>query len=111
MSKKPGKTITRAELCRWRRRLAESLRLNGIPVRCHKAGCQGHSPLAPEVRDRLRDGLEKHREDPLAHARKMVNSSLGGYRFRIGDYRVVFDIDGDSLVILRVGHRRDIYRG
>jgi mRNA interferase RelE/StbE len=35
---------------------------------------------------------------------------LGAYRFRIGDYRVVFDLEGDEIVILRVGHRRDIYR-
>jgi mRNA interferase RelE/StbE len=28
---------------------------------------------------------------------------------RIGDYRVIFDIDGENIVILRIGHRRDIY--
>ncbi len=67
--------------------------------------------LTPEVRERLRAALEKYREEPLARARKMVNSSLGGYRFRIGEYRVVFDLEGDHLVLLRVGHRRDIYRG
>ena len=32
------------------------------------------------------------------------------YRFRIGDYRVICDIEGDEIVILRIGHRRDIYR-
>jgi len=30
---------------------------------------------------------------------------------RIGDYRVIFDVEGDELVVLRVGHRREIYRG
>jgi len=35
---------------------------------------------------------------------------LGQYRFRIGDYRVVFDIEGDTLFVLDVGHRKDIYR-
>lgn len=31
------------------------------------------------------------------------------YRFRIGDYRVVFDVKGDTLIILTLGNRRDIY--
>ena len=30
------------------------------------------------------------------------------YRFRIGDYRVVFDIDDNNVVILRIGHRKSI---
>lgn len=29
---------------------------------------------------------------------------------RIGDYRVVFDLEGDQIVVLRMGHRREIYR-
>jgi len=29
----------------------------------------------------------------------------------MGDYRVVFDLDGQKIVVLRVGHRREIYRG
>lgn len=39
-----------------------------------------------------------------------MQSVLGSYRFRIGDYRVVFDLEGDQIVILRVGHRREIYK-
>ena len=31
-------------------------------------------------------------------------------KFRIGDYRVIFSIVGDSVIILRIGHRREIYR-
>ncbi len=35
---------------------------------------------------------------------------MGTYRFRVGNYRVIFDLDDEQIVILRVGHRRDIYR-
>lgn len=31
-------------------------------------------------------------------------------RMRDGDYRVIFDETGDTLTILAVGHRREIYR-
>jgi len=54
--------------------------------------------------------LLRYREDPFRYARKLIDPQLGSYRFRIGDYRVVFDIEGDEIVVLRVGHRKDICR-
>jgi len=62
------------------------------------------------TRDRIRKGLEKYAESPLTYARKMVDSAVGTYRFRIGQYRIIFDLDGDKIVILRAGHRRELYR-
>ncbi|MBF0317063.1 MAG: type II toxin-antitoxin system RelE/ParE family toxin [Nitrospirae bacterium] len=35
---------------------------------------------------------------------------MGNYRLRVDNYRVIFDIEGWDIVILRVGHRQDIYR-
>jgi mRNA interferase RelE/StbE len=34
------------------------------------------------------------------------------YRIRIGDYRVVYDVLEDVIVVLvlRIGHRKDVYR-
>lgn len=66
--------------------------------------------LDPEVRRRIRTTMERYREEPLRYARPMVNSELGDYRFRIGGYRVIFDLMDDEIVVLRVGHRREIYR-
>jgi mRNA interferase RelE/StbE len=31
------------------------------------------------------------------------------YRLRMGDYRVLFDVEGDEIIIGRVKHRRDAY--
>jgi mRNA interferase RelE/StbE len=31
-------------------------------------------------------------------------------KYRVGDYRVVFAIVEREVVVLRVGHRRDVYR-
>jgi mRNA interferase RelE/StbE len=52
----------------------------------------------------------RYAEDPLRHAIKLTASEIGEYRFRVGDYRIVFDLEHDSLLILAVGHRKDIYR-
>ena len=34
----------------------------------------------------------------------------GVYKFRIGDYRVIYMIENESISIQAVGHRRDIYK-
>ncbi|MFA5027614.1 MAG: type II toxin-antitoxin system RelE/ParE family toxin [Candidatus Methylomirabilota bacterium] len=66
--------------------------------------------LDPKTKARIGTQLERFEEDPLRHAEPLAHSSLGSFRFRIGDYRVVFDLEGEEIVILRVGHRREIYR-
>jgi len=68
------------------------------------------SKLQKDVKERIRKSLEKYAGNPFSYARKMVDPSLGAYRFRVGDYRIIFDIEDNELVILRVGHRDEIYR-
>lgn len=48
--------------------------------------------------------------DPLAPARQLIHSSIGGYRFRIGHYRVVFDINNNKIEVVSVKHRKDVYK-
>ena len=51
--------------------------------------------------------------NPLLYAKKLTNFPGGHYRFRVGDYRVIFDLDEKGnviiLVILAVRHRREVY--
>ena len=51
---------------------------------------------------------------PLSFAKKLSNSDLGTYRFRVGDYRILFDIEEITgkvyvLMVLRVKHRKEAY--
>jgi len=46
----------------------------------------------------------------LSSAIKLTNPKIGTYRFKIGDYRVVFDLDDKTIVVLRIGHRKSIYK-
>ncbi len=50
--------------------------------------------------------------DPLQFSKKLINSALWTVRFRIGDYRVICDIDakGFLIIILVVGQRENIYQ-
>ena len=51
--------------------------------------------------------------DPLYFAKALHNTDVGQYRFRVGDYRVVFDVDRKGVVhilmILSIKHRRHVY--
>ncbi len=68
--------------------------------------------LAPLLRGRLRTKITFHveQENPLAFASPLKEPADAQYRFRVGNYRVLFDVEGDTIVILRVQHRREVYR-
>ena len=66
--------------------------------------------LEENVKKRIGKALERYREEPLKYASRLIDSKLGMYRFRIGDYRVICDIEDEEIIVLRVGHRKDIYR-
>lgn len=48
--------------------------------------------------------------NPLTFADSLINYEIGQYRFRIGDYRVIFDLGDNHLIILTLGHRKEIYK-
>lgn len=48
--------------------------------------------------------------NPLSFAKRLTRFDGGQYRFRIGDYRVTFDIKEQTMVILAIGHRSEIYK-
>ena len=51
-------------------------------------------------------------EDPRQHGKGLSANLSGQWRYRIGDYRLICQINDDELIILAltVGHRRDIYK-
>lgn len=66
--------------------------------------------LEPSIKKRIGESLLRYEQEPLSYAKKLTDCKLGSYRFRIGDYRVIFDLEGDQIVVLRVGHRSRIYK-
>lgn len=59
---------------------------------------------------RLAEKFKVFQERPLFYAKKLTSPVIGQYRWRIGNYRIIFDIKGRDLIILRVGHRKEIYK-
>jgi mRNA interferase RelE/StbE len=47
--------------------------------------------------------------DPIGFGKPLRYSLKGLRRLRVGDYRVVYQIKDDSVIILAIKHRKDIY--
>jgi mRNA interferase RelE/StbE len=64
-------------------------------------------------RSRIADALEKLRNNPRPPGVLKMSGAENLWRIRIGDYRVVYEIHDDRLIVLvlRVAHRKDVYRG
>lgn len=75
-----------------------------------KSAVKDIQKLDTVVKKRLKSKLEAYTKNPLVHAKKLTDFSLGGYRWRMGNYRVTFDMDKETIIVLRVRHRREIYR-
>ena len=64
--------------------------------------------IAGKIKVAIREKLTTHPE----RFGKPLRESLKGYRrLRVGDYRVVFRIQDDSVKIFAIQHRSEIYKG
>ena len=66
--------------------------------------------LPQNIQNRIIKKLESYliSPDPLFYAKRLTGSS--SYRFSIGDYRVIFDREETKILIIKIGHRREVYR-
>ncbi len=61
---------------------------------------------------RIATRIDALASNPFPAGVKKLQGKTDLYRIRIGDYRVLYRVDGKRvlIVILKVGHRRDVYR-
>jgi len=66
--------------------------------------------ITPVDRERILSKLKQYAADPssLKNQVKMLKGA-SALRLRVGDYRAVFQEEKTRLVVLRVGHRREVY--
>lgn len=50
-------------------------------------------------------------ENPRVHGKCLVENKSGQWRYRIGDYRVICEIQDENVIVLvlEIGHRKEIY--
>ena len=79
-------------------------------VEMRPAAERGLRRIDPQVRPRIRGAIALLARDPRPPASRKLRGREG-FRVRVGVYRILYLIDDDVLlvVVVTVGHRRDVY--
>jgi len=70
-------------------------------------GARQWSKLSPDVRRRIDARLTEFVRTGHGDVKRLRGRA--GLRLRVGDWRVIFYEDGETIVVAAVGHRREIY--
>ncbi|MCG9893359.1 MAG: type II toxin-antitoxin system RelE/ParE family toxin [Thermosynechococcaceae cyanobacterium MS004] len=65
--------------------------------------------LSVQDRERIIANIERLQDNLAGDVKKLTNFTPE-YRLRVGDYRVLFEVDRTRIVVYRVKHRRDAYK-
>jgi len=65
--------------------------------------------LPSRMRARVLARIEEMSNDLKGDVKRLTNFTPE-YRLRIGDYRVLFEIEEETIIIYRIRHRREAYR-
>ena len=68
--------------------------------------------LPKDIQRRLQSRIDVLIDHPRPSGIQKLKGSGNTFRLRVGDYRIVYEIYDDILLVLvvQVGHRRDVYR-
>ncbi len=84
--------------------------MSGYRIELRPAAVRALRKLDPQVRHRLQGAIALLAQDPRPPAARAL---LGrpGFRIRVGDYRIVYTVADDVLlvVVVALGHRREVY--
>ena len=86
------------------------LGLSRYRVELRPAALRALRRLDPQVRPRIQGAISLLADDPRPPAARPLRGRPG-LRVRVGDYRILYTVDDDVLlvVVVALGHRRDVY--
>ncbi len=65
--------------------------------------------LQPDVAKRIVEKISRLSQNLEGDVKRLTNFTPE-YRLRVGDYRVLFEVEGNRIIVYRVRHRREVYR-
>ncbi|ANV98857.1 type II toxin-antitoxin system RelE family toxin [Bradyrhizobium icense] len=77
------------------------------PVAFTAASARQWAKLSPDIRRRIDRRLTEFAENGRGDVKRLKGRD--GMRLRVGDWRVIFYEDQETIVVAAVGHRREIY--
>ncbi|MCB5275851.1 hypothetical protein BJG92_03405 [Arthrobacter sp. SO5] len=80
-------------------------------IELRPAAVRALKKVRPEDRERIQGAIALLGQDPRP-PKAIALSGRPGYRVRVGDYRIIYTIQDDVLliVVVTLGHRRDVYQ-
>ena len=65
--------------------------------------------IAPNEASKVITRLEVLQDDMKGDVKRLTNF-FPEYRMRAGNYRALFEVEGDRIIVYRIKHRKDVYR-
>lgn len=82
----------------------------GYEVFYHPEVAKDLAKISQDIKDLIKRAIEERLLKDPASVSHPLRRDLKGYRkFRVGDYRVIHKIHGNSIIILKIGHRKEVY--
>ena len=66
--------------------------------------------ISKEQAKKILNKIESEFPEKAGNLPTLTGSFSGLRKFRVGDFRVIFTIIGDTALILRIGHRKEVYK-
>ena len=84
--------------------------MSAYRIELRPAAVRALRKMDPQVRPRIQGAIALLSEDPRPPASRALRGRPG-FRVRVGDYRIIYTIEDDVLlvVVVTLGHRRDVY--
>jgi len=68
------------------------------------------SGLPKNIKSRIKKAIENRLlVDPIKYGQPLRRGLQGYRKLRVGDYRVIYKIEKGNIIILKIGHRKEVY--
>ncbi len=81
-------------------------------VKFSKGAKKQFRKLPLDVQERIQTKINDLAIEPRLNGVKKLQGDDNSYRVRVGDFRVIYELDDDVLIVtvIKVGHRNEIYK-
>ena len=92
--------------------MAKRSRLQVYRLELTPAAARELRKLAPDVRRRVSRKIDALAANPRPSGVEKLEAEHDLYRVRVGDYRIIYTIEDDIVlvVVVKIGNRRDVYK-
>jgi len=82
-----------------------------LPLLYHPAVKTEDLPAIPSnIKKRIKRAIEERlMTEPLKFGEPLRRSLKGYRKLRVGNYRIIYKITRDSIIVLKIGHRKEVY--